>query len=158
MFAAIVVGVILVTINYGGWDTHKDHFPSMRRKLPELDNGMATLISDLSDRGLLDTTLVVVMGEFGRTPLAQGANGRDHHPQAFSVWLAGGGVRGGQVYGATDEFGRRAEVHPTTVWDFYATVLHLLGFDHERFAYKFQGLDQRLTGVLPAQVIKELLA
>ena len=114
------------------------------------------LLADLEARGLLDETIVVFGGEFGRTPFAQG-DGRDHNPYGFTMWMAGGGFRPGTSYGATDEFGRRAQVKPTTVWDFYATVNHLLGFDHEKLTYYHNGLDRRLTDV-HGRVIDDVLA
>jgi len=105
----------------------------------------------------LDSTLVVWGGEFGRTPMGQGT-GRDHHINAFSIWMAGGGIKGGTVYGATDELGYRSVQDVVTVHDLHATVLHLFGIDHERFSVKFQGLDARLTGVEPAKVVRGVLA
>jgi uncharacterized protein (DUF1501 family) len=125
------------------------------------DRPAAALIKDLKQRGLLDETLVIWGGEFGRTPMFQGKGtdpGRDHHIQGFSMWLAGGGVKGGIAYGATDEFGYKAVENPVHVRDLHATMLHLLGIDHERFTYKYQGLDFRLTGVEPARVVHEILA
>jgi uncharacterized protein (DUF1501 family) len=106
---------------------------------------------------MLDSTLVVWGGEFGRTPMGQGT-GRDHHINAFSIWMAGGGIKGGTVYGATDELGYRSVQDVVTVHDLHATVLHLFGIDHERFSVKFQGLDARLTGVEPAKVVRGVLA
>ena len=112
---------------------------------------------------MLEDTLVIWGGEFGRTIYSQGGlskqnYGRDHHPRCFTMWMAGGGVRGGQIYGATDDFSYNIVDKPLHIRDFHATVLNLLGFDHERFTVKYQGLDQRLTGVLPAHVVPELLA
>jgi uncharacterized protein (DUF1501 family) len=106
---------------------------------------------------MLDSTLVVWGGEFGRTPMGQGT-GRDHHINAFSIWMAGGGIKGGTVYGSTDELGYRSVEDVVTVHDLHATVLHLFGIDHERFSVKFQGLDARLTGVEPAKVVRGVLA
>jgi hypothetical protein len=106
---------------------------------------------------MLDDTLILWTTEFGRMPTHQeGTSGRDHNPDGFTCWMAGAGVKGGVSYGATDEFGRRAVVNPTTVWDFYGTVLHLLGFDHERLTYYYNGLDRRLTDV-QGGVVKEVL-
>jgi uncharacterized protein (DUF1501 family) len=115
------------------------------------------LVQDLRQRGLLDDTLVVWSGEFGRTPMAQGT-GRDHHIKGFSMWMAGGGIRGGTTYGATDEFGYNAVENKVHVRDFHATLLHMLGIDHQRLTFKFQGLSFRLTGVEPARVVQELFA
>jgi len=115
------------------------------------------LILDLKQRGMLDDTLVVWAGEFGRTPMSQGGSGRDHHNKAMSVWLAGAGTRGGMVHGSTDDLGYAAVENVTTVHDLHATMLHQLGIRHEQFTYKFQGLDAKLTGVEPSQVIKDIL-
>jgi uncharacterized protein (DUF1501 family) len=115
------------------------------------------LITDLKQRGMLDETLIVWAGEFGRTPMSQGGSGRDHHNKAMSVWLAGAGVRGGYVHGATDELGYAAVEKVTTVHDLHATMLHQLGIQHDAFSFKFQGLDARLSGVEGANVIKEIL-
>ena len=117
----------------------------------------AALVSDLEMRGLLEDTLIVWGGEFGRTPMAQG-NGRDHHINAFSLWMAGGGIKPGTVYGATDELGYNSVENVVTVHDLHATMLHLFGVEHERFTEKFQGLDVRLTGVEPARVVNEILS
>ena len=117
-------------------------------------------LADLEQRGLLKDTLVIWAGEFGRLPVSQkgGKPGRDHNPHAFTAWLAGGGVKGGVHYGETDEIGFRAAVNKVSVRDFHATILHALGLDHERLAFKFQGLDQRLTGVEQAHVVNEIFA
>ena len=116
------------------------------------------MLSDLKARGLLDETLVLWTTEFGRMPThQQGTTGRDHNPDGFTCWMMGAGVKGGVSHGATDPFGRRAEVDPVTVWDFYATALHLLGFDHERLTYYHNGLDRRLTDV-HGNVIRSVLA
>ena len=106
---------------------------------------------------MLDDTLIVWAGEFGRTPMSQGGDGRDHHNKAMSVWLAGGGMRGGMVYGATDELGYAAVENVCTVHDLHATMLHLLGIDHDAFSVKFQGLDARLTGVEKPNVLKKII-
>ena len=128
-----------------------------------MDRASAALVKDLKARGLLDDTLVIWGGEFGRTIYCQGKltntdYGRDHHPRCFTMWMAGGGTKGGTIYGETDDFSYNITKDPVHIRDFHATVLHLLGFDHKRFSYRYQGLDQRLTGVEPAHVIKELLA
>ena len=117
-------------------------------------------MKDLKQRGLLDETLIVWGGEFGRTPMVQGGgrDGRDHHPNAFTMWLAGGGTRPGITLGESDDFGFNVIKDRVHVRDLHATILHLLGFDHTRLTYRFQGLDQRLTGVEPARVVKEILA
>ena len=125
------------------------------------DRPTAALLLDLKQRGMLDDTLVVWGGEFGRTPMFQGKGksaGRDHHIKAFSMWLAGGGIRGGITHGETDELGYHAVVDPVSVHDLHATMLYLLGIEHERFTHKFQGLDLKLTGVEPSRVVSEILA
>ena len=121
-----------------------------------MDQPIGALLGDLKQRGLLQDTLVVWGGEFGRTPFAQGSNGRDHNPFAFSIWMAGGGVRGGTVYGETDEFGYKVVDRPVEMYDLHATILHLLGIDHERLTYRFGGRDHRLTDV-HGHVIHEVL-
>ena len=113
----------------------------------QVDQPIAALIADLRERGLLDSTLVVWAGEFGRTPFCQGSDGRDHNPQGFTVWLAGGGAKGGMIHGATDEFGYHAIENVCTIYDMWATVLHLLGIDHEELTYRHGGRDYRLTDV-----------
>ncbi|MFM8891474.1 MAG: DUF1501 domain-containing protein, partial [Planctomycetia bacterium] len=121
-----------------------------------VDQPIAALIGDLRARGLLESTLVVWSGEFGRTPFAQGSDGRDHNPQAFSLWMAGGGVRGGTIVGATDDFGYRVVEKRFQIHDLHATMLHLLGIDHTRLTYRFSGRDIRLTDV-HGVVIRDLL-
>ena len=113
----------------------------------QVDQPIAGLIHDLKQRGLFEETLIIWAGEFGRTPFSQGNNGRDHNPFGFSIWLAGGGVRGGQAYGATDELGYRAVENPCTLYDLWTTVLHQLGIDHKRLTYRYSGRDVRLTDV-----------
>ena len=113
----------------------------------QVDQPIAALIQDLEQRGLLDETLIVWTGEFGRTPFSQGSNGRDHNPFGFSIWMAGGGIQGGVVYGATDEFGYHAIEKPCTFYDLWATVLHQLGIDHQRLTFRSGGRDIRLTDV-----------
>ena len=140
------------------WDAHKTLKADYDRHCPIFDQPTAALLTDLKQSGLLDDTLVLWTTEFGRMPTHQaGTAGRDHNPDGFTCWMMGAGIKGGVSYGATDEFGRRAEVNPTTVWDFYATVLHLLGFDHEKLTWCNNGLDRRLTDV-HGHVIKEILA
>ena len=122
--------------------------------------GTAALIKDLKQRGMLDDTIILWTTEFGRMPSSQGGKGRDHNPYCFTNWLCGGGIKGGISHGPSDEWGYKPldRNNATQVYDVHATVLHLLGFNHERFSYTYQGLDQRLTGVEPAKVVKELLA
>jgi hypothetical protein len=129
------------------WDQHGDLEKGHRAMARQVDKPIAGLIEDLRSRGLLDETLVVFTGEFGRTPFSQGSNGRDHNPQGFSLWLAGGGIKGGCTYGATDELGYRATENPVTFYDLWATVLHQMGLDHERLTYRYGGRDFRLTDV-----------
>lgn len=139
------------------WDAHKSLKADYERHCPIFDQPTAALLTDLKQSGLLDDTLVLWTTEFGRMPTHQaGTAGRDHNPDGFTCWMMGGGIKGGS-YGATDEFGRRAEQNPTTVWDFYATVLHVLGFDHERLTWYYNGLDRRLTDV-HGHVIREVLS
>ena len=150
-------GVRFIQLYHHDWDHHgavKDHVAGTAA---EVDQGAAALITDLERRGMLDDTLVVFGSEFGRTPMAQGS-GRDHHLAGFTMWFAGGGIRPGFSYGATDEFGYNAVQDKVSVHDVHATLLHQLGIDHERFTYRFQGLDMRLTGVEPSRVVKEILA
>lgn len=129
------------------WDQHGDLEKGHRAMAQQVDQPIAALIKDLRQRGLLEETLIVWAGEFGRTPFSQGSNGRDHNPQGFSVWMAGGGVRGGTWYGATDELGYHAIENKCTVYDLWATVLHLLGVDHEKLTFRYSGRDMRLTDV-----------
>jgi uncharacterized protein (DUF1501 family) len=123
----------------------------------QVDQPLAGLITDLKSRGLWDSTLVIFSGEFGRTPFSQGSDGRDHNPFGFSMWLAGGAVRGGTVYGGTDDLGYHAVENVATIYDLYATVLHLMGINHERLTYRYGGRDFRLTDVY-GKVIDPLLA
>ncbi|MBB3208197.1 hypothetical protein FHS27_004024 [Rhodopirellula rubra] len=153
-----------------GWDSHgADKGEALnagfKNKCDQVDRPIAALLSDLKQRGLLDDTLVIWSGEFGRTPMRENRGGgemkyigRDHNPGAFTLWMAGGGVKPGFSYGETDAVGYSAEVNPVHLRDFHATMLHLCGFDHNRLSYPFQGLDQKLTGVQPARVIHEVLA
>lgn len=155
-------GVKFIQLYHQGWDQHGGLPGGIRVQCRETDQPCAGLIRDLKQRGMLDDTLVIWGGEFGRTNYSQGRltasdYGRDHHPRCFSMWLAGGGVRGGTVYGETCPFGYNVAENPVHVRDFHATLLHLLGIDHERFSARFQGLDVRLTGVEPARVVAEIL-
>jgi hypothetical protein len=153
-------GVRFVQIFMAGqpWDTHANNTTATRACCDQTDAPIAALLTDLKRRGLLDQTLVIWGGEFGRTPGAQNNDGRDHHPYGFSVWLAGGGIKGGQAYGATDDFGYRATVDRTSVADLHATILHQLGLDPQRLIFPRNGRDERLTDVNPARPIKALLA
>jgi Protein of unknown function (DUF1501) len=139
------------------WDQHSDLKGGHAKNALATDRPIAGLLEDLKARGLLADTLVVWGGEFGRTPSAEGTNGRDHHPYGFTMWLAGGGVRGGLAYGATDEFGWDAIENRVHVHDLHATILHLLGLDHEKLTYRFSGRDYRLTDVY-GTVVKGILA
>jgi len=156
-------GVRFVQIYHNNWDTHANVSGRLPMQCRDVDQACWGLIQDLKQRGLLDETLVIWGGEFGRTVYSQGGlshenYGRDHHPRCFTMWMAGGGARGGAIYGETDDFSYNIVRDPVHIRDFHATVLHLLGFDHERLSVRNSGLDQRLTGVEPAAVIKELLA
>jgi uncharacterized protein (DUF1501 family) len=155
--------VRVVQINHRGWDQHGTLPEHLKIQCLDTDQGCYALVADLKQRGLLDDTLVIWAGEFGRTVYSQGTltktnYGRDHHPRCFSVWLAGGGVKGGLVYGETDDFSYNIVRDPVSLHDLNATLLHCLGIDHLKFTYKSQGLDQRLTGVEPATVVKGILA
>ena len=150
-------GVRFVQLFHEAWDQHNDLTKALKTNCGDTDQASAALVHDLKQRGLLDETLVVWGGEFGRTPMVQGGNdGRDHHNRAFTMWLAGGGVKSGHVHGATDDFGFNVVEKPVHVHDLNATLLHLLGFDHERLTYRFQGRDFRLTDV-HGHVVKDLL-
>jgi len=154
-------GVRFIHLYHRGWDHHGNLARDMTTACQHTDRACYALINDLKQRGMLDETLVIWGGEFGRTPMFQGKGsepGRDHHIKGFSMWLAGGGVRGGTGYGATDELGYHAVENPVPVRSLHATMLHLLGIDHHRFSTKFQGLDMRLTGVEPAHVLRDILA
>jgi uncharacterized protein (DUF1501 family) len=150
-------GVRFIQLYHKDWDHHGGLKDGIAFKAQEIDRACMALITDLKQRGILDSTLIVWAGEFGRTPMSQGGSGRDHHNKAMSVWLAGGGVQGGLVHGATDELGYAAEEKVTTVHDLHATMLHQLGIQHDAFSIKFQGLDAKLSGVEGASVIKEIL-
>jgi hypothetical protein len=139
------------------WDQHSNLKGGHASNARATDRPIAALLRDLKARGLLEETLVIWGGEFGRTPSAEGADGRDHHPYGFTMWLAGGGVRGGLAYGATDEFGWDAVEKPVHVHDLHATILHLLGLDHEKLTYRHIGRDYRLTDVY-GNVVKDILA
>jgi hypothetical protein len=149
-------GVRFIQLYHRDWDHHSGVKANVAIKAQEVDRATAALIQDLKQRGMLDDTLVVWGGEFGRTPMSQGGDGRDHHIKGFSFILAGGGIKSGITYGATDDLGYAAEENPVAVPDFHATMLHLLGIDHKRLTVKFQGLDARLTGIA-GNVVKDIL-
>ena len=153
-------GVRFIHLYHRGWDHHGDLKRYMNICCGLTDKPTWALLTDLKQRGMLEDTLVIWGGEFGRTPMFQGKGGagRDHHIKGFSMWMAGGGIRGGTAIGATDDLGYHAVERPVHVRDLHATMLHLLGIEHERFSYRFQGLDMRLTGVEPAHVLHEALA
>jgi len=157
-------GVRCVTIYHEGWDAHSDVEGNVRNNCLATDQASAALLQDLQRRGLLEDTLVIWGGEFGRTPMVESNPalgrklGRDHHPQTFSMWMAGGGIKPGVTFGATDDFGFHPVERPVHVQDVHATLLHCFGFDHERLTFRRQGLDFRLSGVEPRQVIREILA
>jgi hypothetical protein len=153
-------GVRMVQVFYGSgqpWDDHGNIENGHRGKAKDSDVAIAALLKDLKQRGLLEDTLILWGGEFGRTPTSEGGNGRDHNHHGFSVWLAGGGVKGGMTYGATDEFGFAAVENKVHVHDLHATMLHLMGLDHEKLTYRYSGRDFRLTDV-HGRVVKEILA
>jgi hypothetical protein len=155
-------GVRFVQIYHNNWDHHGNLAKRMPDQTADVDQPCYGLIQDLKQRGMLDDTLVIWGGEFGRTIYSQGGvsknnYGRDHHPRCFTMWMAGGGSKPGTIYGETDDFSYNIVKDPVHIHDFHATVLQLLGFNHEKFSYKYQGLDQKLTGVEPSKVIKELI-
>lgn len=153
-------GVRYVQLWHGAgqpWDHHGDIEKNLRKNAAEIDQPIAAFLNDLKQRDMLKDTLVLWGGEFGRTPVSEGGNGRDHNHYGFSVWMAGGGIRGGTTYGATDDFGFKAVEKPTSVHDLHATMLHLLGFDHERLTYRYAGRDFRLTDV-HGHVIRDIVS
>jgi len=156
-------GVRCVNIIHSGWDAHSDVAGNVTKNARATDQGSAALITDLKQRGLLEDTLVIWGGEFGRTPMVESNPtlnrklGRDHHPQAFSLWMAGGGVKGGMTLGVTDELGFHIAERPVHIHDLQATILHLLGLDHERLTFRHGGRDYRLTDV-HGKVVKEILS
>jgi hypothetical protein len=151
-------GVRFIQLYHKDWDHHGGVKEGIAFKAQEIDRACMALITDLKKRGMLDSTLIVWAGEFGRTPMSQGGNGRDHHNKAMSVWMAGGGIKGGIVHGASDDLGYAAVDKVCTVHDLHATMLHCLGIRHDAFTVKFQGLDAKLTGVEGARVLDEVLA
>ncbi|MFN9592787.1 MAG: DUF1501 domain-containing protein, partial [Pirellulaceae bacterium] len=156
-------GTRFVQVYLNNWDHHGNVAGRLPSQCKDVDQATYGLITDLKNKGMLDSTLILWGGEFGRTIYSQGGlskdnSGRDHHPRCFTMWMAGGGIKGGTIYGETDDFSYNIVKDPVHIRDLHATILHLLGIDHERLIYRHQGLDQRLTGVEPAKVIKELLA
>ncbi len=156
-------GVRFIQVYHNNWDTHGNVAGRLPSQCRDVDQACYGLIQDLKAKGLYDSTLVIWGGEFGRTIYSQGGlsaqnYGRDHHPRCFTMWLAGGGIKSGAIHGETDDFSYNIIKDPVHIRDFHATVLHLLGYNHQRLSYRHQGLDFRLTGVEPAQVIEELLA
>jgi hypothetical protein len=155
----VETGVRYVHVNYDGgqpWDDHSDVAGNLRTRVPDMDRAAAALIRDLKRRGMLDETLVVWGGEFGRTPVSESGTGRDHNPYGFTMFVAGGGFKGGLAYGATDEFGFKAVENRVSIHDLHATMLHQLGMDHTRLTYRYAGRDFRLTDVF-GTVVKDLL-
>ncbi|MCY3011288.1 MAG: DUF1501 domain-containing protein [Planctomycetota bacterium] len=151
-------GVRFIQLYHKDWDHHSGVKEGVEQKANEIDRPCMALINDLKQRGMLQDTLIVWAGEFGRTPMSQGSNGRDHHNKAMTVWLAGAGIKGGLVHGATDELGYGVVENLTTVHDLHATMLQQLGIDHNAFSFKFQGLNAKLSGVEGAKVITDILA
>jgi uncharacterized protein (DUF1501 family) len=152
-------GVRTVQVYYGNgqpWDTHANHNSSTRTLCEDIDRPIAALLKDLKQRGMLEDTLVLWGGEFGRTPTTENSDGRDHNPWGFTVWMAGGGVRGGMAHGATDDFGFRAMQDKVHIHDLHATILHLMGLDHTKLTYRHGGRDYRLTDVA-GNVVKPIL-
>ena len=150
-------GVRFIEITHGNWDQHQQLKQRHEANATAIDKPIAGLIADLKSRGMLKDTLIVWGGEFGRTPTAQGRDGRDHNNRGFSIWMAGGGVKGGLRHGQTDELGARADVDKVHIHDLHATLLHLLGMDHERLTYRYAGRDFRLTDV-HGNVVKQIIA
>jgi uncharacterized protein (DUF1501 family) len=156
-------GTRFVQVYHRGWDVHSSLPEVLASQCKEMDQACWGLVQDLKQRGMLDDTLVILAAEFGRTIYCQGKltkedYGRDHHPRCFSLWMAGGGIKGGVVHGETDDFSYNVVRDPVHVRDFQATILHQFGIDHERFSYRYQGLDVKLTGVEKAEVVKAILA
>ncbi|MFM7565036.1 MAG: DUF1501 domain-containing protein [Planctomycetota bacterium] len=153
----VEAGVRFIEVTHGNWDHHFNMNASLERSCGEIDRPVAGLLQDLKKRGLLDETLVVFSGEFGRTPYAQGQDGRDHNNKAFTLWMAGGGVKGGYAYGKSDPYGFDVEENPVSIHDLHATLLALLGLDHERLTFNHAGRDFRLTDVY-GNVVKDVIA
>ena len=153
----VEAGVRFIEITNGNWDQHFNLKAALERNTAAIDTPIAGLLTDLRQRGLLKDTLVVWGGEFGRTPHSQGDDGRDHNNKGFSMWMAGGGVKGGMNYGMTDDYGYEAVQNKMHIHDWHATVLALLGLDHERLTFRYAGRDFRLTDVY-GSVAKEIIA
>jgi hypothetical protein len=153
----VEAGVRFVEVTSGGWDHHRDLKNALGNKAQSVDKPIAGLLQDLQARGLLQDTLVLWGGEFGRTPYGQGGDGRDHNHRGFTMWMAGGGVKGGFSYGATDDFGYEAVEGKMHIHDWHATILHLLGFDHEKLTYRYAGREMRLTDV-KGNVVRDIIA
>jgi uncharacterized protein (DUF1501 family) len=156
-------GVRFIQLFHRGWDQHGDLPRRIQWQCEDIDQACAGLINDLKQRGMFDETLVICGGEFGRTIYSQGklsetSHGRDHHGRCFSTWLAGGGIKQGFEYGKTDDFSYNITENPVHIRDLNATILNQLGIDHEKLTFRYQGLDERLTGVVDARVIREILA
>jgi hypothetical protein len=150
-------GVRFIQLYHKDWDHHGGVKEGVALKAAEIDRACMALITDLKQRGMLQDTLIVWAGEFGRTPMSQGGSGRDHHNKGFTAWMAGGGVRGGMTYGNTDELGYAAVENPVAVHDLHATMLALMGIDHLKLTYRFQGRDFRLTDV-HGKVLREIIS
>ena len=153
----VEAGARFVSMTYGSWDMHQNIFGGIDSQVPPFDQAFAALIQDLTERGLLESTLVCVVSEFGRTPKINKDAGRDHYPKVFSSILAGGGIKGGMTYGQSDEFGFAAMENKVHVHDLHATILHLMGLDHEQLTYRYSGRDFRLTDV-HGHVVKDIIA
>jgi len=153
----VEAGVRFVEITSGQWDHHRNLKTALGNKAQSVDKPIAGLLADLQARGLLQETLVLWGGEFGRTPYAQGGDGRDHNHKGFTMWMAGGGVKGGFSHGATDDYGYEAVEGKVHIHDWHATILHLLGLDHEKLTYRYAGRDMRLTDV-KGNIVKEIIA
>jgi uncharacterized protein (DUF1501 family) len=155
-------GTRFVQVYLNNWDHHANASGRLPSQCKDVDQATYGLIQDLKQRGMFEDTLIIWGGEFGRTVYSQGGlskenYGRDHHPRCFTMWMAGGGTKGGTIHGETDDFSYNIVKDPVHVRDFHATILHLLGIQHERFTFRHQGLDQRLTGVEPAKILNPLL-
>ncbi len=150
-------GVRFIEVSAGGWDTHRNMRTELANRCGAVDKPIAGLLADLKRRNMLDDTLVVWGGEFGRTPYAQGSDGRDHNAGGFTMWMAGGGTKPGYHHGATDDYGFYATENKVSIHDLHATILHLMGIDHERLTYHHSGRDKRLTDVY-GDVVSDLLA
>ena len=155
----VEAGVRYIHVYYGAgqvWDDHTAINKNLTKRVPDMDQAAAALITDLKRRGLLDSTLVVWGGEFGRTPVSESGDGRDHNPYGYTMWVAGGGFKGGLAYGATDEFGFKAVENRVSIHDLHATLLNQMGIDHTKLTYRYAGRDFRLTDVF-GEVVKDVL-